>query len=130
LANTSLNNGGKVVGVIPQKLKNVEIAHDHLTELHVVNTMHERKAKMAEMAEGFIALPGGAGTLEEWFEVFTWSQLGYHAKQCGLLNVNNLFDQLIAMLDHTIKEGFMIEDNLKMIIISSVYIELMVNMDT
>src|SRR5699024_102298 len=63
LANTSLNNGGKVVGVIPQKLKNVEIAHDHLTELHVVNTMHERKAKMAEMAEGFIALPGGAGTL-------------------------------------------------------------------
>lgn len=130
LANTSLNNGGKVVGVIPQKLKNVEIAHDHLTELHVVNTMHERKAKMAEMAEGFIALPGGAGTLEEWFEVFTWSQLGYHAKPCGLLNVNNFFDPLIAMLDHTIKEGFMNEDYREMIIISSDPKELLEKMDS
>src|SRR5699024_3849518 len=130
LANTSLNNGGRVVGVIPQKLKNVEIAHDHLTELHVVNTMHERKAKMAEMAEGFIALPGGAGTLEEWFEVFTWSQLGYHAKQCGLLNVNNFFVPLIAMLVHTIKEGFMKEDYREMSIISSVPKELLEKMDT
>src|SRR5699024_12676912 len=107
-----------------------EIAHDHLTELHVVNTMHERKAKMAEMAEGFIALPGGAGTLEEWFEVFTWSQLGYHAKPCGLLNVNNFFDPLIAMLDHTIKVGFMNEDYREMIIIGSDSEELLEDMDS
>src|SRR5690625_3708484 len=92
LADASLQNGGAVVGVIPQKLKDVEIAHEHLTELHVVETMHERKAKMAELANGFLALPGGAGTLEEWFEVFTWAQLGYHQKPCGLLNVNGFFD--------------------------------------
>src|SRR5699024_402602 len=130
LANTSLNNGEKVEGVIRQKLKNVEITHDHLTEHHVINTMHERKAKMTEMIEGFIALHGGAGTLEEWFEVFTWSQLGYHAKPCGLLNVNNFFDPLIAMLDHTIKEGFMNEDYREMIIISSDPKELLEKMDS
>jgi len=119
LANESLRNGGKVVGVIPKKLRDVEIAHEQLTELHVVDTMHERKSKMADLADGFIALPGGAGTLEEWFEVFTWSQLGYHAKPCGLLNVNNFFDPLIAMLDHTIIEGFMNEKYREMILISS-----------
>src|SRR5699024_11400851 len=106
------------------------IAHDHLTELHVVNTMHERKAKMAEIAEEYIELPGGDGTLEEWFEVFTWSQLGYHAKPCGLLNVNNFFDPIIAMLDHTIKEGFMNEDYREMIIISSDPKELVEKMDS
>lgn len=119
LANTSLENSGKVVGVIPQKLKDVEIAHEQLTELYIVNTMHERKSKMADLADGFIALPGGSGTLEEWFEVFTWSQLGYHQKPCALLNVNNFFDPLIEMLQHTIREGFMNESYQEMIIISS-----------
>ncbi|MBY7142439.1 TIGR00730 family Rossman fold protein [Virgibacillus sp. NKC19-3] len=119
LANTSLHHGGSVVGVIPQKLKNVEIAHEQLTQLHVVETMHERKSKMADLADGFVALPGGAGTLEEWFEVFTWAQLGYHAKPCGLLNVNHFFDPLIAMLDHTIEQGFMNEDYRQMLLIDS-----------
>ncbi len=130
LANTTLDNGGKVVGVIPQKLKDVEIAHEQLTELHVVQTMHERKSKMADLADGFVALPGGAGTLEEWFEVFTWSQLGYHAKPCGLLNVNNFYDPLISMLEHTIKEGFMNEKYREMILISSDPKELLEKMET
>lgn len=130
LANASLHNGGQVVGVIPQKLKDVEIAHEQLTELHVVHTMHDRKSKMADLADGFIALPGGAGTLEEWFEVFTWAQLGYHAKPCGLLNVNNFFDPLIAMIDHTIKEGFMNENYREMILISSDPNELLEKMDS
>ncbi|KRG15337.1 hypothetical protein ACA30_06850 [Virgibacillus soli] len=107
LANSALNNGGNVIGIIPKKLQDVEIAHQNLTELYVVETMHERKAKMADLANGFIALPGGAGTLEEWFEVFTWAQLGYHQKPCGLLNVNGFFEPLISMLDYTIEEGFM-----------------------
>lgn len=119
LADTSLSHGGSVVGVIPRKLKDVEIAHEQLTELHVVETMHERKAKMADLADGFVALPGGAGTLEEWFEVFTWSQLGYHTKPCGLLNVNGFFDPLITMLDHTIEQGFMNKDYREMIIVAS-----------
>ena len=97
LADASLHHGGKVIGVIPQKLKDVEIAHEQLTALHIDDTMHERKSKMAELAEGFVALPGGAGTLEEWFEVFTWAQLGYHDKPCGLLNVNHFFDPLLKM---------------------------------
>lgn len=119
MADTSLSHGGSVVGVIPRKLKDVEIAHEQLTELHVVETMHERKAKMADLADGFVALPGGAGTLEEWFEVFTWSQLGYHTKPCGLLNVNGFFDPLITMLDHTIEQGFMNKDYREMIIVAS-----------
>src|SRR5699024_5625442 len=108
-----------ILNKINKKKKNNKINNKKLTEHQVVNTMHERKAKMAEMAEGFIALPGGAGTLEEWSEVFTWSQLGYHAKPCRLLNVNNFFDPLIAMLDHTIKQGFTNDDYREMIMISS-----------
>ncbi|ASN05341.1 LOG family protein [Virgibacillus necropolis] len=130
LADTSLRNGGSVVGVIPKKLKDVEIAHEQLTELHVVETMHERKSKMAELADGFVALPGGAGTLEEWFEVFTWSQLGYHAKPCGLLNVNGFFNPLIAMLDHTIEQGFMNKNYREMILVASDPKELLEKMDS
>lgn len=84
IANSTLEDKGNAIGVIPQKLKDVEIAHEGLTELHVVTTMHERKAKMASLSDGFIALPGGAGTLEEWFEVLTWAQLGFHQKPCGV----------------------------------------------
>lgn len=129
IADASLHHKGDVVGVIPQKLKAVEIAHNQLTELYVVDTMHERKAKMAELADGFVALPGGAGTLEEWFEVFTWSQLGYHDKPCGLLNVHHFFDPLIAMLDHTIEQGFMNKNYREMIIISQDPEELIEKMD-
>lgn len=129
IADSSLCHNGDVIGVIPQKLKAVEIAHNQLTELYVVDTMHERKAKMAELADGFVALPGGAGTLEEWFEVFTWSQLGYHEKPCGLLNVNHFFDPLIAMLDHTIEQGFMNKNYREMIIISQDPEELIEKMD-
>lgn len=87
IANSTLEDKGNAIGVIPQKLKDVEIAHEGLTELHVVTTMHERKAKMASLSDGFIALPGGAGTLEEWFEVFTWAQLGFHQKPCGVFKM-------------------------------------------
>lgn len=107
LADACLDAGGNVIGVIPEKLTRVEIAHERLTDLHVVQTMHERKAKMSELVDAFVALPGGAGTLEEWFEVFTWSQIGYHEKPCCLLNTNGFFDPLLVMLDHTIEEGFM-----------------------
>ncbi len=129
LADASLHSGGKVIGVIPEKLKAVEIAHEQLTDLHVVQTMHERKSKMAELADGFVALPGGSGTLEEWFEAFTWSQLGYHTKPCGLLNVHNFFDPLINMLDHTIEQGFMNKSYREMIIVSSDPKELLEKMD-
>ncbi|TDF95232.1 TIGR00730 family Rossman fold protein [Paenibacillus piri] len=106
VADAVLESGGKVIGVIPQKLVNVEIAHNHLTELHVVETMHERKALMAQYADGFIALPGGTGTLEEWFEVFTWAQLGYHNKPCALLNINQYYTPILSLFDHMVEQGF------------------------
>ena len=119
VADACLQANGRVIGVIPEKLRDVEIAHSHLTELRVVKTMHERKALMSELADAFVALPGGPGTLEEWFEVFTWSQLGYHAKPCCLLNVNHYYDPLIAMLDHIIQQGFMKSSYRDMIIVES-----------
>ncbi|WP_100406316.1 LOG family protein [Bacillus solitudinis] len=107
VADTVLEMGGNVIGVIPKLLAEREIAHLHLTELHTVQTMHERKAKMAELSDGFITMPGGAGTLEEFFEVFTWSQIGYHQKPCGLLNINQYFDPLNLLLDHMVSEQFL-----------------------
>jgi uncharacterized protein (TIGR00730 family) len=106
LADAALGEGGRVVGVMPQALVAKEVAHRGLTELKVVNSMHERKAMMAELADGFVALPGGWGTLEEFFEVLTWGQLGLHQKPCGLLNVEGYFDGLLAFVDHSIGEGF------------------------
>ncbi|MGM8216110.1 TIGR00730 family Rossman fold protein [Bacillaceae bacterium W0354] len=106
VAQGALENGGKVIGVTTKKLLNVELVHNHLTELHVVDTMHQRKAMMAERAEAFIALPGGIGTLEEWFEVFTWAQIGYHSKPCAFLNIDNYYDPLIDLFDHMIEKGF------------------------
>ncbi|CQR45862.1 LOG family protein YvdD [Paraliobacillus sp. PM-2] len=106
VADGVLENGGKVIGVIPEKLKSVEIAHEKLTELHVVETMHQRKAMMAEYADGFIALPGGTGTLEEWFEVFTWAQIGYHQKPCALLNINQYYQPIMTLFDHMVEQGF------------------------
>ena len=107
IADAALEAGGEVVGVIPQALVDREIAHTGLSELHVVGSMHERKAKMAELADAFIALPGGAGTLEELIEVFTWSMLGLHEKPLGVLNVNGYYDGLAALFDNAVAQGFL-----------------------
>ena len=106
VAEAALAAGGEVVGVIPQHLVDREVAHDGLTELRVTGSMHERKALMADLADGFVALPGGLGTLEELAEVLTWSQLGLQSKPCGLLDVEGFFDPLLAFLDHTVTERF------------------------
>ncbi|MEQ8206088.1 MAG: TIGR00730 family Rossman fold protein [Woeseia sp.] len=106
LADAVLDLGGRVVGVIPQALRDKEIAHPKLSELHVVASMHERKALMAELADGFIALPGGFGTLEEIIETVTWAQLGFHSKPCGLLNVAGYYEPLLAFIDRSVAEGF------------------------
>lgn len=107
VADTVLQLGGTAVGVIPQALARKEVAHAGLTELHVTQSMHERKTLMAERSDGFIALPGGIGTFEELFEIWTWAQLGMHAKPVGLLNVAGYYDALITFLDHATHERFM-----------------------
>ena len=107
LADTILEAGGEAIGVMPQALIDREIGHPELTELKVVGSMHERKALMAELADGFVAVPGGIGTLEELIEVYTWSQLGIHDKGCGVLNVRGYYDGLVAFLDHAMQEGFL-----------------------
>jgi len=107
LADRMLAGGGEAIGVIPAALMERELGHRGVTELRVVSSMHERKAAMAELSDGFIALPGGIGTLEELFEVFTWGVLGIHAKPVGLLNVEGYYDPLIAFLDRSAKEGFL-----------------------
>ncbi len=111
VADAALQAGGEVIGVIPRALQLREIAHQGLTELEVVGSMHERKARMAELSEGFIALPGGMGTLEELAEVLTWAQLGLHARPCGLLDVDGYYQPLIAFLDHAVAEGFVRPDH-------------------
>ena len=105
-ADAALQAGGEVIGVIPNELMDREIGHEELSEMHIVNTMTERKEKMAELADGFIALPGGLGTLDELFEMLTWAQLGLHDKPCGLLNVAGYYDSLLAFLEHGEEEGF------------------------
>jgi uncharacterized protein (TIGR00730 family) len=106
VADTVLAGGGEVVGVIPEALMAREVGHLGLTELHVVRTMHERKALMADRADAFVAMPGGFGTFEEFCEVLTWSQLGFHPKPCGLLNVAGYYDPLLALFDRGVDEGF------------------------
>ncbi len=106
VADAVLANGGEAIGVIPQALVDRELAHGSLSELHVVGSMHERKARMAELSDGFVALPGGAGTLDEMFEQWTWAQLGIHAKPCAFLNVRGYFDPLRAMVETMVGEGF------------------------
>ena len=111
VADTILDAGGKVTGVIPLALVEREIAHPGVTDLRVVGSMHERKALMSELSEGFIALPGGTGTLEEFFEVLTWAQLGEHEKPCGLLNLASYYDPLVALFDHMAAKGFLSEEH-------------------
>lgn len=106
VADAALAAGGEVTGVLPKALMIKEIGHPGLSRLEVVNSMHERKARMAELSDGFIALPGGAGTLEEIFEIWTWGQLGFHGKPAGFLNVAGYYDKLAGFLDHTVGEAF------------------------
>ncbi|CAB0151337.1 LOG family protein YvdD [Pseudidiomarina piscicola] len=111
LADRVLEQGGKVIGVIPQALVDKELAHQGLTELHVVASMHARKAKMAELADGFIALPGGMGTLEELFEMLTWAQLGFHQKSCAVLNVDGYYESLLSFLEGATSQGFIRDEH-------------------
>lgn len=119
LADAVLARGGRVQGVIPKMLEEKEVAHTGLTELHVVASMHERKSMMAALADGFIALPGGFGTLEELVEILTWGQLQFHDKPCGVLNVNGYFDKLLAFLDHMQQERFLKAENRTMLLADS-----------
>ncbi len=107
VADTVLEHGGEAYGVIPQALIDLEVAHNGLTELHIVTSMHERKAKMTELTDAFVALPGGIGTFDELFEAWTWNALGYHSKPFCLLNVAGFWDRLIEFLDHVTESGFM-----------------------
>ena len=116
IANAVLAGGGKVHGVIPQMLCEKEIAHSGLTELHIVSSMHARKSMMAALSDGFIAMPGGFGTLEEIIEIITWGQLRFHDKPCGLLNVDGYFDHLLSYLDHAHAEGFLRAENRRMLL--------------
>jgi len=116
VARAALAGRGKVTGVIPKTLADQEVAFLELDDLIVVQSMHERKARMAELADGYIALPGGYGTFEEFFEVLTWAQLGMHTKPCGLLNVENYYGQLLAFLDHAVQEMFIYAPHREMIL--------------
>ncbi|MEQ4923809.1 TIGR00730 family Rossman fold protein [Proteus hauseri] len=125
LADTVLQEGGNVIGVIPTLLEGREISHKNLTELHVVETMHQRKSKMIELAEGFVALPGGFGTLEEFSEVFTWSQIGLHQKPLGILNINQFYDPLLMMINKMADEQFLHEKYRTMAIVEQCPIQLL-----
>ena len=119
VADAALAHGGTVVGIIPEALVGKEIEHRGLSELHVVESMHARKRMMADRADGFVALPGGVGTLEELFEVWTWGQLGHHAKPCALLDVAGYYDCLAAFLDHQVAEGFVRPAHREMLIVET-----------
>lgn len=110
VADAVMEKGGEAIGVIPHALATREVAHSGLDELFVVDSMHERKAKMAELSDGFVALPGGWGTIEEIFEMLTWAQLGFHKKPCGLLNISAYYDHLFSFLEHAIEQRFVREE--------------------
>jgi uncharacterized protein (TIGR00730 family) len=116
IADSVLEAGGEAIGVIPEHLMTREIGHDRLTKLHIVRSMHERKALMADLSDAFIALPGGFGTLEEFFEVLTWSQLGLHARPCGIVNALGYYAPLLRMLDHAVDERFLKPQNRALLI--------------
>ncbi len=119
VADAALAAGGEVIGVIPVALVEREIAHGGLTETHHVKSMHERKAMMADLSDAFLALPGGVGTLEELFEIWTWGQLGHHRKPVGILNVEGYFDPLLAFVDRQYSEGFMRHEHRDMLVVES-----------
>lgn len=117
IAESVLDAGGHVTGIIPRALAEKEIALTRLDDLRIVSSMHERKALMAELSDGFIALPGGIGTIEEFVEVLTWAQLGIHHKPCGLLNISGYYDQLLAFFDHMADHGFISRESLEMVLV-------------
>jgi uncharacterized protein (TIGR00730 family) len=119
LADTTLEAGGEIIGVIPEALLNREVSHTRIPDLRVVGSMHERKAMMAELADAFIAMPGGFGTFEDFCEVLTWTQLGLHRKPCGLLNVEGYYDPLLALFDHALAEHFLKPAHRQMVISES-----------
>ena len=116
LADTVLANRGRVIGVIPESLMAKEVGHRGLTELRIVKSMHERKALMSDLSDAFVAMPGGFGTFEEFCEVVTWSQLGIQSKPCGLLNVEGYYDPLLQLLDRAVREGFLREENRRLVL--------------
>jgi len=118
LADSVLAEDGRVIGVIPEQLAERELAHRELTQLRVVTGMHQRKALMAELSDAFIAMPGGIGTMEELFEVLTWSQLGLHVKPCGVLNILGYYEYLLGFLDHQVAEGFLKEEQRNLLQVS------------
>ena len=118
IADTVMENGGEVVGIIPTFLDKMEVGHPNLTEIHVVNSMHERKALMEEMCDSIITLPGGYGSMDELFGILSWSQLGLHKKPVGLLNVNGFYEPLVAQLDLMVREGFLKQPNREIIQVS------------
>lgn len=130
VADGALAEGGKVIGVLPHFLSTKEIAHEQLTELVLVESMHERKTKMNELCDGVIALPGGFGTMEELFEMLTWAQLGLHKKPIALYNVNGFYDDLIAMIQVMVNKGFLKEINQKMLLVSNDIDDLLEQMNT
>lgn len=119
VADAALGAGGEVIGVIPKALVERELAHHGVSELHIVGSMHERKALMADLSDGFVALPGGFGTLDEIFEVLTWAQLGLHGKPCGLLNVEGYFDHLLLFLDRAVADGLLQPQNRAMFVVET-----------
>lgn len=129
VADAAMAAGGEVIGIIPEALKNAEVGHNGLTRLEVVDGMHARKARMAELSDAFVALPGGLGTLEELFEVWTWGQLGYHAKPLGLLDVNGFYTKLGSFLDHVVEEGFVRPQHRAMLQLADTPTELLDAMD-
>ncbi len=125
LADSVIAAGGNVIGVIPEALERKEVAHEDLTELYVVGSMHERKAAMARLADAFVALPGGFGTLEEFCEVLTWSQLGLHAKPCGLLDVGGYWRPLLELFDGAVREGFVEPDQRGLVLVDESPVKLL-----
>jgi uncharacterized protein (TIGR00730 family) len=129
LSNAALEAGGEVIGVIPGFLVERELAHSGLNDLRIVGSMHERKALMSELSDGFITLPGGTGTLEEFFEILTWAQLGEHEKPCGLLNVAGYYDPLLAVFDHMLDKGFLSQSNRALLLVESEPAKLLQRLD-
>ena len=129
VANAALENGGRAIGILPGGLASREKAHQHLTEMHLVDSMHERKALMEKLSDGFIALPGGMGTLEELCEVTTWAQLGIHRKPLGILNVDGYFDSFLAFLDHAVEMGFFEEEHRQLLLVDDDPAQLLAKME-
>lgn len=119
MANAALAEGGQVIGIIPQSLVDKEMSHTGLSDLRVVGSMHERKAMMSQLSDGFVALPGGLGTFEELFEVWTWAQLGHHQKPCAVLNVEGFYEGLLSFLDRVVDEAFIKKQHRDMLVVAS-----------